>query len=224
VQPGRIYVGLLLVGLGVIFLLDRAGTLEAGETLRQWWPAALIGLGLVQLIERPRSVLGPAIFVIAGVVLLLFTLDLIQGSALAVIWPVALIALGLIVLFRHGRGRGVVAQGEDGLRASAIFGGHEVSSRSRSFKGGSATALFGGVELDLRQAQLDPEGARLDVSALFGGVDILVPRGWRVQVQGTPIFGGVENKAEGEAVEVDSPELVVDALAIFGGVDVKHEK
>ncbi len=223
-KPGRILFGLLLIALGVLFLLDRAGTLEASDTIRDWWPAAIIAVGAVQLFDRPRSLLGPAIVMGVGIVLLLFTLDVVTGSVFAVLWPVLLIAVGLGILFRHGGGPRVSAEGssEDVIRATAVFGGHEVASRSPGFRGGSASAVFGGVTLDLREARLDPEGARIDATALFGGVEILVPNGWRVATSGTPIFGGIENKAAGEPGE--GPELRVDALSIFGGTEIKHEK
>jgi hypothetical protein len=83
------------------------------------------------------------------------------------------------------------------------------------------SAIFGGATLDLREAHIDRE-ASVDALALFGGVDVLVPRGWRVQVAGTPILGGLEDKTEGDGErQADAPLLKVNGTAIFGGVDVK---
>jgi predicted membrane protein len=225
VRPGRILLGVALIALGVVFLLDRADVLDAGETIGDWWPAAIIAVGAVQLFDRPRSLLGPGIVIGIGVILLLFTTDVVTGSVFALLWPALLIAVGVGILFRHGRGSAVTTEEgttDDVVRATAVFGGHEVASRSTAFKGGSATAVFGGVTIDLRNAQLDPEGARLDVTALLGGVEILVPKGWRVTTSGTPILGGIDNKTAGEAAE--GPELRIDALTILGGTDIKHER
>jgi predicted membrane protein len=222
-KPGRVLFGLALIALGVVFLLDRADVLEAGETIGDWWPAAIVALGVVQLLDRPRSLLGPGIVMGVGVVLLLFTTDVVTGSVFALLWPALLIAVGVAILFRHGRGPEVLREegtAEDVVRATAVFGGHEVVSRSSSFRGGSATAVFGGVTIDLRNARLHPEGAVLDVTAILGGVEILVPRGWRVTTSGTPILGGIENKAEGG----EGPELRIDALTVLGGTDIKHER
>lgn len=224
-RPGRILLGVALIALGVVFLLDRADVLDAGETIGDWWPAAIIAVGAVQLFDRPRSLLGPGIVIGIGVILLLFTTDVVTGSVFALLWPALLIAVGVGILFRHGRGSAVTTEEgttDDVVRATAVFGGHEVASRSTAFKGGSATAVFGGVTIDLRNAQLDPEGARLDVTALLGGVEILVPKGWRVTTSGTPILGGIDNKTAGEAAE--GPELRIDALTILGGTDIKHER
>lgn len=82
--------------------------------------------------------------------------------------------------------------------------------------------MFGGVTIDLRDARLDPEGARIDATAVFGGVEILVPKGWRVTTSGTPIMGGIDNRTAGQTAE--GPELRIDALTIFGGTDIKHER
>jgi hypothetical protein len=59
----------------------------------------------------------------------------------------------------------------------------------------------------------------------FGGVDILVPKGWHISLRSTPIFGGLEDKTDhSEPPAPDAPTLHVDALTIFGDVDIKHEK
>jgi predicted membrane protein len=224
-RPGRVLVGLALIGLGTLFLLDRAGTLDAGEVIGDWWPVIIIALGLIQLAESPRSFLGPGIVIGVGVVLLLFSTDVVEGNVWNYLWPVILIVVGLAIIARRGGGSLPKGEGGDVIRASGIFGGPEVASTSQRFRGASLTAVFGGVSLDLRQARPAPEGAAISCTALFGGIDIVVPRGWRVTVSSTPIFGGVDDQTDRrDPLPGDAPALHVDALAIFGGVDVKHEK
>lgn len=225
-RPSRIVLGLILVGLGVVFLLDQAGTIDAGNVIGDWWPVAIIALGVIQLFDRPRSVLGPGIVIAAGVLLLLFQLDLVEGSVWNVVWPSVLVLLGLVILVRQGRRSGRAAAGTgDMVRSSAVFGGDNIVSRSQGFRGGSVTAIFGGATVDLRRANLAPEGADLDVTAAFGGVEILVPRGWKVALSGTPIFGGYDDKTEADVPPTpDAPELRMDAFVLFGGVDVKHHR
>jgi hypothetical protein len=224
-SPGRVLLGLALIGLGVVFLLDRAGTVDAGDLIGDWWPVLIIALGLVQLAERPPSIVGPAIMIGAGALLLLFTTDVLEEGAWNFVWPVVLIAIGVVIIARRGGGALPRDAGENVVRASGIFGGPEVSSSSQRFRGASLTAVFGGVTLDLRQARPAPEGATVSATAAFGGIDILVPRGWRVTTSGTPIFGGIEDKTDrsGE-LPPGAPTLHIDAIALFGGVDVKHEE
>jgi hypothetical protein len=223
-KPGRVLIGLALIVLGVLFLLDVSGTLEAGEVIGDWWPVAIIALGVVQFAENPRSTVGPLIVVGVGVILLLTQLDVVEDDVWRFVWPAALILIGAAILLRRPGRQVPRGTGDEMIRASAIFSGNEVVSTSRRFKGGSVTAIFGGATVDLRQAQLDPEGGTLSVTAAFGGVDVLVPRGWRVATSGMPIFGGYDNKVEAPPPEAEGPTLNVDVTAIFGGADIKHGK
>jgi hypothetical protein len=100
----------------------------------------------------------------------------------------------------------------------AIFDGVNLRSRARAFRGGSALAWFGGVSLDLREAELAPD-ARLTVGAMCGGVALRVPPGWRVETAVRAIAGGVE-VAEAEPDDPSAPVLVIDGLALMGGVAV----
>lgn len=59
----RVLVGTILVAIGVLFLLDRADVLDAARVIGDWWPAAIVGFGLVSLAERPVSLLGPALLI-----------------------------------------------------------------------------------------------------------------------------------------------------------------
>lgn len=222
---GRLLLGLIVVALGVLFLLDAAGALNADKAIDQWWPIVIVAAGLLTLAERPPSMTRGTILTGIGVVLLLFTTDLLEESAWDYIWPALLVLLGLLIMVRwHGRTI-VGANGEDVIRSTAFFGGPKLSSTSRSFHGAWLTAIFGGITLDLRDAGLAPEGASINATAACGGIDILVPKGWRVSVRSTPIFGGLDDKTDhSQTLPADAPTLHVDALTVLGGVDIKHEK
>jgi predicted membrane protein len=224
----RVVMGATLIAIGVLFLLDRADVLDAGRVIGDWWPVVIIAFGLVTLAERPVSLLGPVLLVAVGVLLLLVSNDVLDTSAWNVIWPAALIAFGLTVLVRNSR-RGdhlVLGEGHDQdlVRTTAFLSGSELATQSNAFRGAVLTAIMGGVELDMRHATLAPDGAEVDATAILGGVDLIIPREWRVTVRGTPILGGVSNRAEGTSLPDDAPRLRVDALAILGGVEIKHDK
>ena len=79
--------------------------------------------------------------------------------------------------------RAVPSRGDeesDELALVAVFDGVDLRSRAKAFRGGSMLAWFGGVAVDLREAELAPD-ARLSVHTLFGGVAVRVPEGWRVE-------------------------------------------
>lgn len=223
---GRLLLGLVVIAVGALYLLESADVLDAGSVIDDWWPVVIIAIGLFQLAERSRAMFGPLILIAGGTVLLLATTDVLEGDVWSYVWPTALIAMGLIAIARWaGAGPLPRGAGDDIVVASGIFGGPTLVNTSRSFRGASLTAVFGGVTLDLRGAHPAPDGARITATAAFGGIDILVPHGWRIAVRSTPLFGGIEDKTAHEPdLPVDAPLLQLDALAAFGGVTLKHEK
>jgi Cell wall-active antibiotics response 4TMS YvqF len=225
VDLGRILLALVVISVGVLFLLEAAGTLDAGEAIGDWWPAVVIATGVFQYFEHSRPVVQPLLLVAAGALLLLGTTDALGSDSWDYVWPLAVIAGGVLILSRWSGLGHARANDEDTLIATGIFGGPEVASTSQNFRGGSLTAVFGGVTLDLRGARPAPEGAAITATCAFGGIDILVPRGWQIAMRTTPIFGGVSDKTDhSEPPAEGAPVLRIDALCVFGGLDVKHKK
>ncbi|MGB1275618.1 MAG: DUF1707 SHOCT-like domain-containing protein [Nannocystaceae bacterium] len=83
-------------------------------------------------------------------------------------------------------------------------------------------AVMGGIDLDLREAILPPGVTEIHVTALMGGVEIIVPPNVAVQVDGIAILGGFEDVHRAPAIQDQSvPQLVISGIALMGGVDVK---
>jgi predicted membrane protein len=220
----NIFLGLILIALGVIFLLSTFDVYDFGNLIADWWPVILIVIGLKKLASpgEPRFG-GGSLLLVIGVIFLLFNLNILEWRYIWYLWPVVLILVGLRFLFssRHKPFNSSSNVSKDKIDTVAIFGGSDLVISSQDFKGGQATALFGGVDIDLRGAKLSAQGATIHVSALFGGVDLRVPVGWRVKMEGTPIFGAMENKCAGPESQ-DAPELLIKGSAIFGGVEAKN--
>ena len=110
----------------------------------------------------------------------------------------------------------------DEFELAAYFGGAQRRSTATSLRRGIVRAFCGGVDLDLREALLDPLGATLDVSATWGGVNVLVPRTWMVSVNDRSTLGGVDARVTPpEELPDDAPELRVSVNARMGGVAIK---
>jgi predicted membrane protein len=216
----RVLTGVLLVVLGGVFLLDALEVASAGAILSDWWPLAIVAVGAAQLLERPPRTVGGLTFVVIGAVLLTVTLDVVDASLIGLVWPVALVIAG--IWFMLGRPRARDRSAADDVDLFALFSGREIACDAATFRGGSATAIFGGVEIDLRDALPVAEGAVLDVTALFGGVELTVPHGWRVRSDGPVILGGVDIEGDRGPLPDDAPTLRLRTLVAFGGVDVKR--
>jgi hypothetical protein len=105
---------------------------------------------------------------------------------------------------------------------TAIFGGQEISGAKPLPRRLTIRALFGGVQLDLRDA-LFPDGiVDVEIKAVFGGVQIIVPPSLAVESHGVAIFGGFEglNRAPASP-DPSSPLLRVRGRVVFGGVQIE---
>jgi MFS family permease len=80
-----------------------------------------------------------------------------------------------------------------------------------------ATADDGTALLGSRQVTVGPDQERVEVGALFGSVNVVVPDGVRVRVAGRVVFGGTECE---RACSEPGREVVVDAVGAFAMVDV----
>lgn len=217
-RPVRLWIGLVLLTLGVFGVLDATGVLDAGSTIERWWPVAIIGLGLMAMLAQRRISFWPSVITVLGVVLLADAQDWATGDLVV---PAILILIGGAILAGFARHR--AATHLEQLEPIAVFSGAKVVDRSEHLNHTDVTAIFGGATLDLRDAHID-EVATVDAFAMFGGVEVLVPKHWRVSVGGLPIFGGYEDKTTGNgSLLPNAPLLKVNATAIFGGVEVANE-
>ncbi|MER0242219.1 DUF1707 domain-containing protein [Streptomyces sp. HSW2009] len=105
----------------------------------------------------------------------------------------------------------------------AVFGGAGRRGRWRVGRKTNAFALFGGVEIDLTEAVFEQQEVVVQVTAIFGGVDIRVPENVTLRSAGTGIFGGFD-VADVEAEDPAAPVVVVSGLAVFGGVEAKPKR
>jgi hypothetical protein len=94
---------------------------------------------------------------------------------------------------------------------------------AKNFQGGKATAVFGGVELDFRDADIETE-AMLEVNCIFGGIEIRVPETWHVHSRSLPVFGGYEDKTRqvGDPAAGNAKTLIVTGMVVFGGVEIRN--
>jgi len=108
----------------------------------------------------------------------------------------------------------------DELDLVTIFDGVELKSRATAFRGGSWIAMFGGGEIDLREATLDPSGATLRVTAAMGGGDVQVPDGWNVELTSRAFMGGVRVDRRTATDDPYAPTLRIEARALMGGFGI----
>lgn len=229
-SPGGFFPGAIILAVGIIFLLDSMGYVHA-RYFFQFWPLILIGVGVAKICCRDSRMWG--------VFLLLFGLFL-QLNYLGIghfnwsqFWPLLLIAAGVMALWSAMQARNIMAntpsaEGSDPrttLDETTIFGGIQKRLNGREFRGGRMQAVFGGIEIDLRDAELAENEAVIYANAIFGGIEIRVPETWFVAARGQGVFGGFTDSTRYVApVDPDKPKktLIVLGTALFGGVEIRN--
>jgi len=226
---GSLVPGAIILAVGVIFLLDSLGYVRARQFL-QFWPMILIFIGISKIARRDAR--------IWGVVLLLFGVFL-QLSELGIghftwsqFWPLLLIAGGAMAMWSAIQARKAMPPAPQGtldprntLDENAIFGGVEKRLNSREFRGGRLQAIFGGIELDLRDAEMSETEAVIHANAIFGGIELRVPETWYVAARGQGVFGGFSDSTRfSPPADPDKPKktLLVLGTALFGGVEIRN--
>ena len=228
---GGMITGGILVLVGLAFLLDHLGFISIGNPFR-FWPSLVVLVGLLNFIAHRRA--WGALLMFAGVILQLNELG-ITHFGWGQLWPMLLIALGFFLFWGSLEWRNKPASSSstssDGdprttLNEAVVFGGLERRMTSQDFQGGDVTAIFGGVELDMSEANMQAKEATLAITAIFGGVEIRVPPNWQVAFRGAPIFGGIEDKTRTARVEDPANSnlkvLVITGAVIFGGLEIKN--
>lgn len=232
--------GLILVGIGALFFLNNLNIIYIREWLA-YWPVILIAVGVVKLVDSTFTggrVAGGVLLGL-GAIFLAQSLGFMQIRARDM-WPLILIGLGVLMLFQRAEGwraharahatpsfdAAIVSDAADNpntIKIDAIFSGGKRRLLTQNFQGGEITTVFGGIELDLRQAGIAGDSAILEINAVFGGVEVRIPQNWNAVVQGVGIFGGFGDSTLQH--NVDAPgvkQLIVKGSAVFGGVEVKN--
>ena len=223
----RLIPAVIVIGIGVLFLLNNLNILYFSEWAR-YWPVILIAIGLVKLVDAdsPGGHVAGGVLVGVGAILLGQTLGYLNVQ-MHDLWPLFLIGAGLLMLFRgdswHGISRGPRIHAYGRVREASVFGGGKRQINTQDFTGGHIDAVFSGYEIDLRGATMAADSATLKISAVFAGVEIRIPETWSAVVEGTGVFGAfADNTVQPNPQTPGLKRLFVKGDAVFGGVDVKN--
>jgi hypothetical protein len=225
----RLFVGFGAIALGVAWTLDNFHirfAYDVWHLVWRYWPLALVAIGIANIAQAKTWVgyAGGLIWLVAGAWLLGQALGIIDVSIWAM-WPLAIVAFGGWILLNAIRPPGTASRGpsvsDDRIGAVAVMSGVKRRSTSRDFRGADLIAVMGAAVLDLRDAAIASGEAHVEVFAMWGGIEIVVPQGWVVEARAFPFMGGVEDKTTRPTSDVP-PRLVVRGLVIMGGVEIKH--
>jgi predicted membrane protein len=175
---------------------------------------------------------------IVGIILILIGISALTGIPFfGFLFAVVLIAIGIRMIARRSVHSGwhwddydhdhdynhdhthKPASSERSIDEVAIFSPFNKSYTTEHFKGGKIVMVFSGGEVDLTQAKADGSEIHLEVSSVFSGVRITVPKDWKVKSTANVFLGNVDTSA---AQGGDSTAtLHLHGEAVFGEIEVR---
>lgn len=217
--------GTLFIVAGVGFIGNAFGFWNFHLFFHGWWTLLIIIPSAVSIFQNGPKPFAISTFII-GVLLLLacqgcFDYEVIEKLILPIIFIVTGISLILKNCGIRFSKEPLITEYDDRKEYAATFSSLTVVLNENDvFKGASLNAIVGGIELDLRACIIN-EDVVIDCTSVFGGMDVFVPKDVNVKISSTPIFGGVSNKKRGPLFIPGVPTVYINAVCMFGGVDIK---
>lgn len=211
--------GIVLILVGVIIGLNKLDIISFNIFFDGWWSLFIIIPCLVGLFTD-RDKMGNIIGLLVGVLLLLGCNDVINFDiVLSLLFPIILVLIGISLLVKNVSGKKMeVEKISDDNSYTSAFSSQKVNIDSK-YMGSNINAIFGGVELNLVNAKIDKDIV-IEVCAIFGGVDIIVPSDVNVKFNATSIFGGCSDKRKNISKD-NKKTIYINGICLFGGVDIK---
>ena len=201
-------IGVLMLGFGLFFLFEREFNFDFGLD-RYILPIALIGLGL-HLISKKRNEKNVLKNIQDQIQSRSKDLPTEQKDSLTG-EPKSLGSISNVAGSTFS----------DQLNVDAILSGVQKRVLSKNFQGGKLTAAFGGIDLDLTQADFNGV-VNLQIDVIFGGMKLIVPPHWDIRTEVTNIAAGIEDKRLYRESEVDPNKvLIIRGTILFGGLEIK---
>ena len=221
----RAFLSIVVVAFGGVLLLKNLDIINISWDIF-WgtvWAAGFVLSGLVNIFNYRNKTawIWGLLLVAIGVLIGFNSYGIVDVSIWKIFWPVVLIAAGLAMMFNTSP-KGVkrskkLDKDNAGSEKIACFWGEEDAVKG-DYTGGSLVAIFGGVDLDLRQAKIK-DGSVIEIFTFCGGVNITLPDDVIVKNEVRGFLGGTDDKT----LPKDSAKktLHLKGECILGGLEIK---
>ena len=224
--------GIAIIALGIIFGGNALGFFDLNIFFDGWWTLFIIIPSAIGLVTEKEK-LSSLAFLIAGILLLLAAQNVFSYEvAWKAILAVVLVIIGLAIIIKtvfHSNNAKEVEQKVNEIKNDktmdsqmAVFSGNDRVYNNETFNGSNLMAIFGGIDLDLRNAKFAKDTV-IKAFVLFGGIEIIVPDDIIVKLKSGFIFGGFTDERK-NVIEKGKHTIYIDAAGGFGGVTIKDKK
>lgn len=213
--------GIIIFIIGVLYLISIINP-EFVVNYDLVWPSALILLCLYSIIKNKKLDMVPGIGLFIGILIFGVNINAWNNNVYEFIVPGILMIIGLSIMISSiGKNKKVkVERSKSGvLTYNGVLAGIEEKVTEKDFKGANIYAIFGGVDLDLRNIEIKDD-IIINVYSIFGGTTLLLPKDYNVKINSTAILGGNDNKVNNEYNEKQKT-IYINCTSIFGGCEIK---
>jgi class 3 adenylate cyclase len=102
-----------------------------------------------------------------------------------------------------------------------VMSGSQAKGRWRVGERTRAVAVMGGCEIDLRQAEIEGPEVVITAVAFWGGIKIIVPEGFEVELEGFAFMGGRQMRLRDVPIIPGSPRIRIRGFSVMGGIDIR---
>jgi predicted membrane protein len=108
----------------------------------------------------------------------------------------------------------------DRIDENAVFASHKVTLTSTNFHGGDINSVFGDLEINLANAEIETM-AKMDVNVVFGNLSLILPAHWQINLSCSRVMGSIKDKRT-ETIIKSNKVLFLEVNALFSDVEIKN--
>jgi len=206
--------GVLLILIGVVLCLNALDITNIDLFFEGWWTLFIIVPCFTQLFTEKVKI-DNMIGLLIGLFLLLSCQGIVDFNLIFKLGlPVILVIIGISIVFKDSKNANKIIKNKKALDYCSTFSGQTIRFENEEFDGCNLNAIFGGIKCDLTNVKVK-DTVLINASAIFGGINIVVPREVKVEIKNNSIFGGVSNKHNNK----DGKQTIyIEANCLFGGI------
>ena len=233
-QKNRLFWGIMFLLAAAFVIIGKLGYLGSFSPFSLVFTVFMLAIIAKSI---PRLNFGGILFPIA---FLCITYDKVLNIESLTPWTVLVVALlgsiGLSLLFHrknhcwyshHHNCRGIDydpveiidVEDNDHIKQSTTFGSSTKYINTDNFKQADLECSFGTIQVYFNKAHVETE-AIVRIEGNFCGIELYVPKEWRVENQIETVVGGVSEKGRGNISSATAPVLKLVGELNFAGVEI----
>ncbi|MEJ5352235.1 MAG: DUF5668 domain-containing protein [Melioribacteraceae bacterium] len=235
----RLWLGLIFIIIGALLLIDNLGFFYFDfRHLIFSWHTIFIIIGIILLTKSRNSTPGMIFLVIGLYGLLNHIFKPFFHFTFRDIFPLIIIIIGFYFILRRNESKHIHQKkfnehdlaserfqkiNSEYIDETCILTQCDKKIETKNFKGGRLTIIASSVNINLADSNLSSGEIILDVTCLFGGFSILIPKNWKVITNVTTIFGGLDTKQYlfDNSLQHEEGLLIIKGTIFFGGGEIK---